>query len=408
MNDSADTLAQEAASSRVRAVPDWVEQAPTALLVLVDGTVIEGRGAGATGIAVGEVCFNTAMTGYQEILTDPSYAGQIITFTFPHIGNVGTNDEDLESASLATGGVRGCVMRASITAPSNWRAAQHFDAWLKSRAVIALTGIDTRALTALIREKGMPNAVIAHDPDGRFDVEALKREAAAWPGMLGLDLAKDVTAGQSYGWDETEWRWGEGYGRQEAPRFHVVAIDYGLKRNILRELATAGCRLTVVPATATAEEILEREPDGVFLSNGPGDPAATGVYAVPEIRKLVDSGLPLFGICLGHQMLALALGCTTAKMHQGHHGANHPVKDFTTEKVEITSMNHGFAVDRESLPGNVEETHVSLFDGSNCGLKVKDKPVFSVQYHPEASPGPQDSHYLFTRFVELMQARKDS
>ena len=408
MNDSADTLAQEAASSRVRAVPDWVEQAPTALLVLADGTVIEGRGAGATGIAVGEVCFNTAMTGYQEILTDPSYAGQIITFTFPHIGNVGTNDEDLESASLATGGVRGCVMRASITAPSNWRAAQHFDAWLKSRAVIALTGIDTRALTALIREKGMPNAVIAHDPDGRFDVEALKREAAAWPGMLGLDLAKDVTAGQSYGWDETEWRWGEGYGRQEAPRFHVVAIDYGLKRNILRELATAGCRLTVVPATATAEEILEREPDGVFLSNGPGDPAATGVSAVPEIRKLVDSGLPLFGICLGHQMLGLALGCTTAKMHQGHHGANHPVKDFTTEKVEITSMNHGFAVDRESLPGNVEETHVSLFDGSNCGLKVKDKPVFSVQYHPEASPGPQDSHYLFTRFVELMQARKDS
>ena len=406
MNDRADTLAQEAASSRVRALPDWADQAPTALLVLADGTVIEGRGAGATGIAVGEVCFNTAMTGYQEILTDPSYAGQIITFTFPHIGNVGTNDEDMESASLAAGGVRGCVLRASITAPSNWRASQHLDVWLKARGIIAITGIDTRALTALIRENGMPNAVIAHDPDGKFEVEALKREAAAWPGMVGLDLAKDVTAGQSYGWNETEWRWGEGYGRQEAPRFHVVAIDYGLKRNILRDLASAGCRVTVVPATATAQEILERKPDGIFLSNGPGDPAATGIYAVPEIRKLVDSGLPVFGICLGHQMLGLALGGTTAKMHQGHHGANHPVKDFTTEKVEITSMNHGFAVDRESLPATVEETHVSLFDGSNCGLKVKDRPVFSVQYHPEASPGPQDSHYLFTRFVELMQARK--
>ena len=406
MNDRADTLAQEAASSRVRALPDWADQAPTALLVLADGTVIEGRGAGATGIAVGEVCFNTAMTGYQEILTDPSYAGQIITFTFPHIGNVGTNDEDMESASLAAGGVRGCVLRASITAPSNWRASQHLDVWLKARGIIAITGIDTRALTALIRENGMPNAVIAHDPDGKFEVEALKREAAAWPGMVGLDLAKDVTAGQSYGWNETEWRWGEGYGRQEAPRFHVVAIDYGLKRNILRDLASAGCRVTVVPATATAQEILERKPDGIFLSNGPGDPAATGIYAVPEIRKLVDSGLPVFGICLGHQMLGLALGGTTAKMHQGHHGANHPVKDFTTEKVEITSINHGFAVDRESLPATVEETHVSLFDGSNCGLKVKDRPVFSVQYHPEASPGPQDSHYLFTRFVELMQARK--
>ena len=408
MNDRADTLAQEAASLRVRAAPDWAEHAPTALLVLADDTVIEGQGAGATGIAVGEVCFNTAMTGYQEILTDPSYAGQIITFTFPHIGNVGTNDEDMESASLAAGGVRGCVLRASITAPSNWRASQHFDAWLKARGIIAITGIDTRALTALIRERGMPNGVIAHDPDGRFDVEALKREAAAWPGMVGLDLAKDVTAGQSYAWDETDWRWGEGYGRQEMPRFHVVAIDYGLKRNILRELAAAGCRLSVVPATATAEEILERKPDGVFLSNGPGDPAATGVYAVPEIRKLVDSGLPVFGICLGHQMLGLALGGTTAKMHQGHHGANHPVKDFTTEKVEITSMNHGFAVDRDSLPATVEETHMSLFDGSNCGLKVRDRPVFSVQYHPEASPGPQDSHYLFTRFVALMEARKRS
>jgi carbamoyl-phosphate synthase small subunit len=298
------------------------------------------------------------------------------------------------------------VLRAPITPASNWRAAQGLDAWLKARGIIAVTGVDTRALTALIREKGMPNAVIAHAPDGKFDREALRREAAAFPGMVGLDLAKDVTSGQSYGWDETAWQWGKGYGRQESPRFHVVAIDYGLKRNILRELATVGCRLTVVPATTTAAEILERKPDGVFLSNGPGDPAATGVYAVPEIKKLVASGLPVFGICLGHQMLGLALGGTTAKMHQGHHGANHPVKDFTTEKVEITSMNHGFAVDRDSLPKSVEETHVSLFDGSNCGLKVKDRPVFSVQYHPEASPGPQDSHYLFTRFVSMMEKRK--
>jgi carbamoyl-phosphate synthase small subunit len=406
MNDTSETLAAEAAALCARAVEPWADEAPTALLVLAGGTVIEGKGAGAVGVAVGEVCFNTAMTGYQEILTDPSYAGQIITFTFPHVGNVGTNGEDLESASLAVSGVRGCVLRAPITPPSNWRARQDFNDWLKARGIIAITSVDTRALTALIREKGMPNAVIAHAPDGKFDLDALKREAAEWPGMVGLDLAKDVTSGQSYTWDQTEWQWGSGYGRQEQPRFHVVAIDYGLKRNILRELATAGCRLTVVPATATAEEILERKPDGVFLSNGPGDPAATGVYAVPEIKKLVDSGLPLLGICLGHQMLGLALGGRTGKMHQGHHGANHPVKDFTTEKVEITSMNHGFAVDRESLPASVEETHVSLFDGSNCGLKVKDRPVFSVQYHPEASPGPQDSHYLFTRFVALMDERK--
>jgi carbamoyl-phosphate synthase small subunit len=406
MTDTSEALAEEAAMSRARPVADWTEVAPTGLLVLADGTVIEGKGAGATGIAVGEVCFNTAMTGYQEILTDPSYAGQIITFTFPHIGNVGTNPDDLESASLAAGGVRGCVLRAEITAASNWRAAQGLDQWLKARGIIAITGVDTRALTALIRDKGMPNAVIAHAPDGKFDLAALKSDATAFPGMVGLDLAKDVTCGQSYSWDEIAWQWGRGYGRQESPRFHVVAIDYGLKRNILRELASVGCRLTVVPATATAEEILQRKPDGVFLSNGPGDPAATGAYAVPEIKKLVDSGLPVFGICLGHQMLGLALGGTTAKMHQGHHGANHPVKDFTTHKVEITSMNHGFAVDRDSLPAEVEETHVSLFDGSNTGLRVKDRPVFSVQYHPEASPGPQDSHYLFTRFVALMEARK--
>ncbi len=385
----------------------WADAPLTARLVLADGTVISGRGLGAAGSAVGEVCFNTSMTGYQEILTDPSYAGQIITFTFPHIGNVGTNPEDTESATLAMrSGVRGCVLRADVTAPSNYRSVEHLDAWLKARGIIAITGVDTRALTARIRTAGTPNGIIAHDPSGTFDIEKLKAEARAWPGLVGLDLVPEVTAGQSYHWDEMRWVWGKGYSRQLNPEFHVVAVDYGLKRNILRSLATAGCKVTVVPASTTAEEILEREPDGVFLSNGPGDPAATGEYAVPQIRKLIDSGLPVFGICLGHQMLGLALGGRTAKMHQGHHGANHPVKDFTTGKVEITSMNHGFTVDRETLPSEVEETHVSLFDGTNCGLRLKDRPVFSVQYHPEAAAGPQDSHYLFTRFVNLMRQRK--
>ncbi|MGD9867009.1 MAG: glutamine-hydrolyzing carbamoyl-phosphate synthase small subunit [Hyphomicrobiales bacterium] len=377
------------------------------MLVLADGTVIRATGLGATGAAAGELCFNTAMTGYQEILTDPSYAGQIITFTFPHIGNIGANQEDIETSNLAaSSGVRGCVLRASVTEPSSYRALQHLGDWLKARGIIAITGVDTRALTAWIREHGMPNAVIAHAPDGRFDLDALKKQAAAWPGIDGMDLARDVTCGQSYTWDETVWGWNEGYGRQEKPKYHVVAVDYGLKRNILRCLASAGCKVTVVPADTSAEDVLARKPDGVFLSNGPGDPAATGRYAVPEIRKLVDSGLPVFGICLGHQMLALALGGKTSKMHQGHHGANHPVKDFTTQKVEITSMNHGFAVDRESLPAAVEETHVSLFDGSNCGLRLKDRPVFSVQYHPEASPGPQDSHYLFRRFLNFIREAK--
>jgi carbamoyl-phosphate synthase small subunit len=377
--------------------------------VLGDGTVIAGIGLGAEGAAVGEVCFNTAMTGYQEILTDPSYAGQIITFTFPHIGNVGANLEDTETSNLAArSGVRGCVLRAAITDPSNYRSAGHLDQWLKARGIIGISGVDTRALTARIREKGLPNGVIAHDPDGKFDIDKLKAEAAAWPGLNGMDLVPDVTSGQSYTWDEMRWVWNKGYPRQENPEFHVVAIDYGLKRNILRCLASAGCKVTVVPATAAADDILERKPDGVFLSNGPGDPAATGQYAVPQIQKIVASGLPVFGICLGHQMLGLALGAKTQKMHQGHHGANHPVKDFTTEKVEITSMNHGFTIDRETLPDGVAETHVSLFDGSNCGIQVKGKPIFSVQYHPEASPGPQDSHYLFARFVELMRARKNA
>jgi carbamoyl-phosphate synthase small subunit len=390
----------------------WAEHAPTALLVLADGTVFEGVGFGAAGQAVGEVCFNTAMTGYQEILTDPSYAGQIITFTFPHIGNVGANDEDIETVNLAaTPGARGVILHAGITGPSNFRARRHLDQWLWARGIIGLAGIDTRALTSLIRRNGMPNAVISHAPDGRFDLDALKAEAAGWPGLVGMDLVPMVTSGQRFTWDETPWQWNSGYGRQDLaltgqPAFNVVAVDYGIKRNILRLLARAGCRVTVVPATTPAADILDLKPDGVFLSNGPGDPAATGAYAVPVIRSLLAARVPTFGICLGHQMLGLALGGRTMKMHQGHHGANHPVKDLTTGKVEITSMNHGFAVDRTSLPDNVEETHVSLFDGSNCGLTLRGAPVFSVQYHPEASPGPRDSHYLFDRFVGLMRQNR--
>jgi carbamoyl-phosphate synthase small subunit len=385
----------------------WAEPKATALLVLADGTVLEGAGFGATGHAVGEVCFNTAMTGYEEIMTDPSYAGQIITFTFPHIGNVGTNEEDIETVNLAaTPGARGVILHSAITAPSNYRATRRLNDWLKSRGIVGLCGIDTRALTSLIRTKGMPNAVIAHSPDGKFDLAALKKEAREWPGLVGMDLVPQVTSAQRFTWDETPWAWGKGYGRQEKTEFHVVAVDYGIKRNILRLLASTGCKVTVVPAKTAAEDILALKPDGVFLSNGPGDPAATGEYAVPVIKKLIDSGTPTFGICLGHQMLGIAVGAKTVKMHQGHHGANHPVKDLTTGKVEITSMNHGFAVDKDTLPKNVTQTHVSLFDGSNCGLALKDKPVFSVQYHPEASPGPRDSHYLFTRFVEMMRQAK--
>ncbi|MGX9574767.1 glutamine-hydrolyzing carbamoyl-phosphate synthase small subunit [Mesorhizobium sp. f-mel] len=385
----------------------WATEKPTALLVLADGTVIEGRGLGATGSAVAEVCFNTALTGYQEILTDPSYAGQIVTFTFPHIGNIGTNDEDIEDLNpVARAGAVGAVFKADVTNPSSYRAAAGLDQWLKKRGIVALSGIDTRALTALIREKGMPNAVIAHAPDGIFDIDDLKRRAAAWSGLIGLDLAKDVTSGQSSVWRETPWVWDEGFGEQTDPSMHVVAIDYGVKRNILRLLAGLGAKVTVVPASTGAEEILAMRPDGIFLSNGPGDPEATGDYAVPVIQDLLKTDIPVFGICLGHQMLALALGGKTAKMHQGHHGANHPVKDHTTGKVEIVSMNHGFAVDADSLPRGVEETHVSLFDGSNCGITLTGRPVFSVQHHPEASPGPQDSHYLFRRFVNLIREKR--
>jgi carbamoyl-phosphate synthase small subunit len=393
--------AKAKAKTRVQ-FSDWDQPKITGLLVLADGTVIEGFGFGAEGDAVAEVCFNTAMTGYQEVLTDPSYAGQIVTFTFPHIGNVGTNDDDSETTNLAaSAAVRGCVVKAAITEPANYRNAKHFDKWLKARGIIGLSGIDTRELTNLIRDKGMPNGVIAHNAKGKFDLAKLKKMAASWPGLEGMDLAKDVAITQRMTWDEKLWDWKNGYQKADGGK-KVVAIDYGLKRNILRCLTSAGCDVTVVPATAKAEDILAMKPDGIFLSNGPGDPAATGEYAVPEIRKLVASGTPVFGICLGHQMLAIALGGKTLKMHQGHHGANHPVKDYTTGKVEIVSMNHGFAVDRDSLPTSVEETHVSLFDGSNAGIQVKGKPIFSVQHHPEASPGPQDSHYLFKRFVEMM------
>ncbi|ODT83016.1 MAG: carbamoyl phosphate synthase small subunit [Pelagibacterium sp. SCN 64-44] len=385
----------------------WQHPPATALLILADGTRLEGRGIGAIGHAAGEVCFNTAMTGYQEVLTDPSYAGQIVTFTFPHIGNVGANDEDIETVNMAAlSGVRGVVLKADITNPSNYRAAEKLDAWLKKRNIIGIAGIDTRALTARIREHGMPNGVIAHEPTGMFDEASILAELNAFPGLEGLDLAGEVTSTQTGQWDQTGWEWNKGYGRLENSDLHVVAIDYGAKRNILRCLADQGARVTIVPATATAAEILAHNPDGIFLSNGPGDPAATGKYAVPTIKKLIETGKPVFGICLGHQLLGLALGGQTAKMHQGHHGANHPVKDLTTGKVEITSMNHGFAVDKASLPAGITETHVSLFDGSNAGLSVDGKPIFSVQYHPEASPGPRDSHYLFTRFLNHIRAQK--
>lgn len=374
----------------------------TGVLVLADGSVFWGRGVGAVGHRVGEVCFNTSMTGYQEILTDPSYAGQIITFTFPHIGNVGANAEDIETVTPVA---RGLILKADITEPSNWRATRPLEEWLKSYDIVGLSSIDTRRLTARIRDGGAPNGVIAHAPDGRFDLDALLRLAREWPGLEGMDLAKDVSARQSYSWTETGWTLGQGYGTLTEPKHHVVALDFGAKRNILRCLANAGCKVTVVPADTPAAEVLALNPDGVFLSNGPGDPAATGVYAVPTIRAVVDAGKPVFGICLGHQMLALALGGRTEKMEKGHRGANHPVKDLETGRVEITSQNHGFVVVPESLPDTVEVTHVSLFDGTNEGLRLKGKPVFSVQYHPEASPGPQDSHYLFDRFVAAIEGR---
>jgi carbamoyl-phosphate synthase small subunit len=374
----------------------------TGMLVLADGTVFSGQAFGAATTGVGEVCFNTAMTGYQEILADPSYAGQIVAFTFPHIGIVGANDEDIEAITPA---LRGLVVRAHSATPSNYRALATLDRWLKRHNIPGLSGIDTRRLTTRIRETGMPHGIIAHSTDAHFDIPALQAQARAFPGLVGLDLAKEVTSRQMFTWNQTPWRWNEGYGRQDNPSFRAVVVDYGVKRNILRLLAGSGAEIVVLPAQSTAEDVLRHKPHGVLLSNGPGDPEATGVYALPMIRTLIDSEIPLFGICLGHQMLGLALGGATRKMAQGHHGANHPVKDLETGKVEIVSMNHGFTVDRETLPKGVKETHVSLFDRTNCGIKVEGRPIFSVQYHPEASPGPMDSHYLFDRFAASAKAR---
>jgi carbamoyl-phosphate synthase small subunit len=373
---------------------------PTACLALADGTLFYGIGFGATGQTEAELCFNTAMTGYQEIMTDPSYAGQVVTFTFPHIGNVGVNPEDDETADPLASGM---VVKWMPTDPSNWRSVQGLSEWLAAHGRIAIGGVDTRRLTRAIRHAGAPHVALAHNPDGKFDIEALLAAARGFAGLEGMDLAKEVTCTQSYRWNEMRWAWPEGHAPQTYPKYRVVAIDYGAKRNILRCLASAGCDVTVLPATATADEVMAHSPDGVFLSNGPGDPAATGAYAVPMIQDILARDIPVFGICLGHQMLALALGAKTIKMNHGHHGANHPVKDHDTGKVEITSMNHGFAVDAQTLPSGVVETHTSLFDGSNCGIRVEGRPVFSVQYHPEASPGPQDSYYLFERFVEAMQ-----
>jgi carbamoyl-phosphate synthase small subunit len=371
----------------------------TGVLVLASGEIIWGRGFGAEGQAVGEVCFNTAMTGYQEVMTDPSYAGQIINFTFPHIGNVGTNSEDVEALNPHA---LGAIVRQDVTDPSNFRSTQHFGAWMKDNGRIGISGIDTRALTRLIRIAGAPNAVIAHSASGDFDVPTMLAQAKAWAGLEGMDLAKDVTTLQTYGWDQGLWKLGAGYAAPAMGPKKVVAIDYGIKHNILRNLVDVGCDVTIVQATATFEEIMSHAPDGLFLSNGPGDPAATGVYAVPVIQKWLETKKPLFGICLGHQMLGLAVGAKTEKMHQGHRGANHPVKRLSDRSVEITSMNHGFAVDAATLPANAKATHISLFDGSNCGFELADQPAFSVQYHPEASPGPQDSHYLFEKFAGMM------
>jgi len=377
---------------------------PTALLVLASGKILRGQGLGATGDAVGEVCFNTAMSGYQEILTDPSYACQIITFTFPHIGNVGVNSEDIENASPAAAtAARGAIFREAVTSPSNYRAQLELSVWMRRRGVIGIAGVDTRALTAMIREEGMPHAVIAHNPTGQFDEAALLAKAKAWEGIEGRDLARDVTTLQSYVHDETAWAWNDGYGQSNGTSPHVVVIDYGVKRNILRLLASEGAKVTVVPATASFEDIMDKKPDGVVLSNGPGDPAATGEYSLPVIRKLIEEKIPTFGICLGHQMLALAAGAKTVKMAQGHHGANHPVKNLATGKVEIVSMNHGFTVDADTLPENAEPTFTSLFDGTNSGIRLKDAPAMSVQHHPEASPGPQDSFGVFKEFVERLK-----
>ncbi len=373
----------------------------TACLALADGTLFFGKGFGSTGETTAELCFNTSITGYQEILTDPSYASQIVTFTFPHIGNVGVNTEDAETQNPAA---EGLIVKWDPTQPSNWRSLEHLSDWLRKYNLLGMGGVDTRRLTRAIRMSGAPHVALAHKTDGIFDTAELIKRAKSFSGLEGLDLAKNVTCRQSYKWDEMRWAWPKGFKRQKQAKHKVVAIDYGAKRNILRCLSSAGCEVTVLPASCSADEVLAHKPEGVFLSNGPGDPAATGKYAVPVIEQLLkNTDLPIFGICLGHQMLALALGAKTIKMSHGHHGANHPVKEHKSGKVEITSMNHGFAVDAQTLPEGVEETHVSLFDGSNCGIKMSNRPVFSVQHHPEASPGPQDSFYLFNQFVATME-----
>ncbi|MEM8936463.1 MAG: glutamine-hydrolyzing carbamoyl-phosphate synthase small subunit [Pseudomonadota bacterium] len=384
---------------------------PTAVLILEDGTMVYGQGLGAQGAAVGEVCFNTAITGYQEILTDPSYAGQIITFTFPHIGNVGANDEDTENATERSAkAAAGAIIRDMATAPSNYRSQGDLSQWLERRGIVGIAGVDTRALTSLIRESGMPKGVVAHNASGEFDLDDLRSKLKSWDGLEGEDLAINVTTDAAFDSNESGWAWDEGFGalageqRETAP--HIVVIDYGVKQNILRRLTSEGCRVSVVSAKTSAADILAMAPDGVVLSNGPGDPAATGEYATPVIKDLLAANTPLFGICLGHQMLALAAGARTKKMAQGHHGANLPVNDLASGKVEIVSMNHGFTVDGDTLPENIRETHISLFDGSNCGIALTDAPAMSVQYHPEASPGPEDSFYIFGRFVEQVKAAR--
>jgi len=376
---------------------------PTACLVLSDGTIFYGKGFGKVGVCTAELCFNTAMTGYQEIITDPSYAGQLITFTFPHIGNTGINTEDDEALEPFAEGI---IVKWDPTNPSNWRSTGDLSQWLLEKGLIGMGGVDTRRLTRAIRAQGAPNVTIAHNPEGKFEIEKMVLSARSSKGLEGSDLAAEVTHVDPYEWHEGRWSWPEGHSDVKKDDHKVVAIDYGAKRNILRCLTNSGCDVTVLPADSTLETILSHNPEGVFLSNGPGDPAATGKYSVPVIRGLLKNNIPIFGICLGHQMLALALGAETIKMNHGHHGANHPVKDVETGKVEITSMNHGFAVDSQTLPDNVIETHVSLFDGSNCGIRAKDKDAFSVQYHPEASPGPQDSYHLFEKFTEQILKNK--
>ncbi|MEG8098770.1 glutamine-hydrolyzing carbamoyl-phosphate synthase small subunit [Candidatus Liberibacter brunswickensis] len=387
----------------------WTIKKPTAILVLKDGSVIEGMGCGAIGSIQAEICFNTSMTGYQEVLTDPSYLGQIVNFTFPHIGNVGVNKQDFESLSKNNfNGAAGLVIKSDITEPSNYRADMHFDEWLKSCGIIGLSGVDTRALTVWIRDNGVSNSVIAHNPDGKFDLVDLRERANNWSGLKNSELAKRATTSQKIDWLEKAWKWGEdtSFLKSSDFKYHVVCIDYGIKSNIQRILASLGCRVTIVGANVPYKDIISLHPDGVLLSNGPGDPAATSVYSSAIIRKLVDSGIPIFGICFGHQLLGIALGARTVKMYHGHHGVNHPVKNLLNGKVEIVSMNHGFAIDTSTLPAGLEETHVSLFDNSNCGLRLIDRPVFSVQYHPEASPGPQDSYYLFSNFIDFIRKKK--